>query len=965
MAAAPPPADEFDVPLSNGIDSIAVRPVAESGLVDLVVRTFHTVETSFPTTFVRIKRDGHALPQRDIHWLRLEAIPEDPGSLAIVVRVRDPGDGLTYTFSLVDPRKDGGEPNTIRRFDPFYASIDFRFRGAVAAEPGCGAQGACRPAPAPDVPPAEIDYLAKDFASFRRLMLERLSKTVPEWADRHVPDLGYTVVEVLAYAADHLSYYQDAVATEAYLNTARKRVSVRRHARLVGYPMHDGCNARAWVCVEVGKPVVNVHPEEVYFFTQPEQGRPGESPPTLDAAALLSPAEARRVVFAPVCANPSGRQALEAEGRDFPWPKPHLAPLEFRPEHNEIRFYTEGRGEACLPRGATAARLYGVAPHPLLLPNLRCGDVLVFEEVRGPRTGDPADADRTRRHAVRLTRVARGQRFVEVEWFEQDALPFPLCLRTEAFANVSVARGNAVLVDHGLWRCEEVRPLAGRSGAANLGGPPTGTATRSDGRDGAWRHAPLLRAPLTHAAPFPDPDVTARVQAGSLEQVLECLLARTADPNLIEWLRFLLWLARSGRSLHHPWLSLALREVLRRAKGKENGELRRALQSWFGLGPAPRPGEEWDPIHPLAHGPARAALNPPPRAAVPALQLRSAITPKRWFGRRDLLAHPGAARHVAAEVDDEGRTHLRFDVDAPGKAPPADEPLLALYRVGNGTAGNVGADRITGWAGTITRLDGIVRVRNPLPATGGRDPEPVEAVKLQAPTAFRDELQRAITAEDYARLAEGDDRVQKAKAELRRTWTGIEARVALDLTAQTLDRYGGRVRKVYQEMEVYLSRFRRIGHDVRVVPARRVPVRIVLRVTLKPEARRVVVETALRGALGPGRRPDGRPGLLHPDQLSFGDPVVESALVREAQAVEGVESVRVGLMRMSDFPTVLEASLGAALGVVSRLPIDLRPLVAKPADGVLKMEPLEIAWLEDDERRPETRGLHIHFEGGR
>ena len=36
---------------------------------------------------------------------------------------------------------------------------------------------------------------------------------------------------VFAYTADYLSYYQDAVATEAYLDTARQRISVRRHVR--------------------------------------------------------------------------------------------------------------------------------------------------------------------------------------------------------------------------------------------------------------------------------------------------------------------------------------------------------------------------------------------------------------------------------------------------------------------------------------------------------------------------------------------------------------------------------------------------------------------------------------------------------------------------------------------------------------------------------------------------------------
>ena len=70
---------------------------------------------------------------------------------------------------------------------------------------------------------------------------------MPGWKERHAPDLGVTLVEMLAYAGDQLSYYQDAVATEAYLTTARQRASVRRHSRLVDYAMHDGASARTWL----------------------------------------------------------------------------------------------------------------------------------------------------------------------------------------------------------------------------------------------------------------------------------------------------------------------------------------------------------------------------------------------------------------------------------------------------------------------------------------------------------------------------------------------------------------------------------------------------------------------------------------------------------------------------------------------------------------------------------------------
>ena len=100
-----------------------------------------------------------------------------------------------------------------------------------------------------------VSYLYRDYAGLRQLMLDRLAVTMPDWTEQHEPDIWITLVELLAYIGDDLSYYEDAVATEAYLQTARNRVSVRRHARLVGYRLHEGCSARAWVCVNVTSPV--------------------------------------------------------------------------------------------------------------------------------------------------------------------------------------------------------------------------------------------------------------------------------------------------------------------------------------------------------------------------------------------------------------------------------------------------------------------------------------------------------------------------------------------------------------------------------------------------------------------------------------------------------------------------------------------------------------------------------------
>ena len=278
---------------------------------------------------------------------------------------------------------------------------------------------------------------------------------MPQWQETHVPDLGITLVELLAYAGDYLSYYQDAVATEAYLGTARQRISVRRHARLVDYQMHDGCNARAWVTVSTDTDI-QLDVSTISFVTQFPSVPPRN---ILTAADLVNVAPSAYDVFQPL------------------WPA--SGTVSFYKAHSEIYFYTWGDCQCCLAKGATSATLidYFVdnstpastinAPGRKL--NLKPGDVLIFEEVLGRKTANPADADPTHRQAVRLTSVTQaldtlyppkegepGQPIVEIEWAAEDALTFTLCISTQApspacncLENVSVARGNVVLVDNG------------------------------------------------------------------------------------------------------------------------------------------------------------------------------------------------------------------------------------------------------------------------------------------------------------------------------------------------------------------------------------------------------------------------------------------------------------------------------------------------------------------------------------
>ena len=186
-------------------------------------------------------------PQRRIRAVTVSWPEGAAESDTVDVDLEDHGDFAPYTLRIVQGPQDPRPPSWI---DPMLSRIEFSFKAACPSDFDCAPLG---PPAAPPAPEPDTDYLAKDYASFRQLMLDRMSTVMPQWTERNAADLGIAAVETLAYAADHLSYYQDAVATEAYLGTARRRISVRRHARLLDYPMHDGCNARTWVCVTPGE----------------------------------------------------------------------------------------------------------------------------------------------------------------------------------------------------------------------------------------------------------------------------------------------------------------------------------------------------------------------------------------------------------------------------------------------------------------------------------------------------------------------------------------------------------------------------------------------------------------------------------------------------------------------------------------------------------------------------------------
>jgi Baseplate J-like protein len=313
--------------------------------------------------------------------------------------------------------------------DLFFNQAIFTVGSGVIASVDC--EAATLAAPISDTSGLQIDYLCKDYNSFRQLLLNRLSTIAPNWILNNPADMGVMLVEILAFAGDQLSYYQDAAATEAYLNTARRRISMRRHARLLGYQIQEGCNSRTWVQINyVGQTACVLNPG-LQLLTQ--------------VNGLPAPLEVGSAEY---------QQALAAQPIIFET----MTPVTLYPyQNNEINFYTWGATTYTLDQGATAATLDGDYSE-ILSP----GDILIFAEILGPSTGLPEDADPTQQWAVCLTEVMLSQDplyplddgqprpVTQIAWATADALPFCLAISCDGIIGaISVARGNVVLVDQG------------------------------------------------------------------------------------------------------------------------------------------------------------------------------------------------------------------------------------------------------------------------------------------------------------------------------------------------------------------------------------------------------------------------------------------------------------------------------------------------------------------------------------
>ncbi|MGD9534376.1 MAG: hypothetical protein AB7V56_11485 [Candidatus Nitrosocosmicus sp.] len=600
-------------------------------------------------------------------------------------------------------------------------------------------------------------------------------------------------------------------------------------------------------------------------------------------------------------------------------------------------------------------------------PTLKVGDFLCFEETTDPFTLDERDADPNHRHIIRISELffktdpLNGVEYFEI-YFKDDPLPFPLCLwnvESEKTNQVSKVLGNIVLADNG-YTIDKPEPLD----------------MEYKGRSNKFRPVlyNLRNKNLTYSAPsiFDQNkmgDITSDINNdnGDDDAVLYSLKENDVYSNLGR-------LDEQGRICPASYFALdsdskeAMADIFL-IKIKDNEILDK--QRWQNPTIFRNEGllnslERWYPVPDLFNS------NEFSKEFVVERE-KDGLLRLRFFD--DVFEDYKNTKYQIDNDDVCGSDSLNDTNKYVGKdnihTKEVDkygdkfQDLYAIYRIGNGSSGNVGPKTIRCYRLEDRSIDlysevgnganndrfifdnpvvymflnkgDIAELYNPLPAAGGKDPEDMSSIREYVPWAFRKQ-RRAVIREDYEDLlVEGIVEIQKAVVDIRWTGSWYTVYVLVDMVqGATFNE------SIKNKIKQYLEVLRLTGYDIEVLEPSYVPLNLEISLCVKENYNKKAIKTKILEELSNKVLKNCERGLFHKDEWTFGQPVFLSHIYERIYDIEGISSLEVvGFRRMNE-PQKDQIELGYIL-----------------------MDRQEIAILENDPSFPEKGMIAINFEDGK
>lgn len=753
--------------------------------------------------------------------------------------------------------------------------------------------------PPPRVIPAGLSTIPRQvatFSQFRTSMLAAIptKPALASWLARDQDDLGVMLLEMWAYVADILAFYDEVIAHECYLRTARLRPSLRKLIDLLGYVPRPGVGATvALALLAQGRQPVRVpdgtafrsgafdgHPPQVFETTAEQLAHPLTNrwsiapprPATLGtgsglvsvASLLVEPPSLQARLGSPIMVQAgstvragtvSGITGVTgADGGRY-------AQVGFSPSLSLPAATPLGEVRLSVPTQTaglwTLAAMGSNPPAIEAVPNLARSRLTLDGIYRLIRAGD----------AILL---AKGG---EVRWFRvQEASEQHLQINTGGQFTVD---GKTVTTSPATIPVTRLLLDASVNDATRKAGPSSPTWAASDAAS-ILVHYRLIDAgtvtaaarttldetdPLALLPPVEEPsDGTSPTRL-----ILQDLDGRAVDVGgTVDFSLRKILLDQGTAWDPELWLPVtAYGNIVAASRGE------RVASETLGSGLASVPGQSFT----LKQKPLTYLSAPAGRS-----QVRSTLAVRvdgvLWSERPSFYgAGPGDQVYIVRQ-DDAGESTVTFGDGIRGsRLPTGRDNVVATYRYGSGAASPP--------AGSIVQLakpvPGVTAVLNPEAAAGGADPEAPDRMRTTAPRSALI-LGRAVSVQDMEAVAAGSPGVRAVRGEWR--WHGVRLRPVVTIwyvgDPGVADDVASAVRAVSDP-----------STPIEVEAAQSVPTDITLDVEVDGRYLAADVAAAVRGAL---LDPDS--GRLAPERIGIGAPLYRSRLFEAVLSVEGTVAVR-------------------------------------------------------------------------
>jgi len=259
---------------------------------------------------------------------------------------------------------------------------------------------------------------------------------------------------------------------------------------------------------------------------------------------------------------------------------------------------------------------------------------------------------------------------------------------------------------------------------------------------------------------------------------------------------------------------------------------------------------------------------------------------ERWTLVPSLLDSKPFEKQYEIEIDENDIVMVNFGDNQNGKIPaPGSNNVRAVYRVGGGTHGNVGANKINRMVSNISEVSSVT---NPVQTIGGVDRETVESIKRMAPRMLRT-LWRAVTAEDYKTLAEALPGVAKATVLCAPPgqaayWGQVNLYIAPEGGGLPTEELKKMVEEYFADREMLTA-------TTVVFDPVYVPVNVSLEVAVKENYMRADIEKKVRETI--------QVFFSFPN-VDFGQSIFMSDIISAVDAIEGVNFVNLTILSQTD-----------------------------------------------------------------